>query len=50
MAQIDVSDKVKDVLLGLQASGQHKSMDSVIRAMLFKIGIVDPITMEREGG
>ena len=45
MSQIDVSDKVKAVLLDLQASGQHKSMDSVIRALLFKVGIVDPVTM-----
>ena len=38
MSQIEVSDKVKDVLIAIQVRDEHKSMDSVVRVILIKAG------------
>ena len=42
MSQIEVSDKVKSVLLGIQSRDEHKTMDSVVRTILFKAGEMEP--------
>jgi hypothetical protein len=42
MSQIEISDKVKDVLRQILERDEHKSMDSVVRTTLIKAGELEP--------
>ena len=42
MSQIEISDKVKAVLLEIKERDEHKTMDSVVRTLLIRESAMKP--------